>query len=327
MATRNPDRVPSPVGDRGNARNEVWWETPEYLHGLQNPVQPPALSEADRRIVDEVQRRVSEGEFDLTPLPETTTRAMALISNPDVDFADVARLIKVDPILAAEVLKVVNSAVYGGATQIADLDLAVARLGRRPLRSVLLGVSMKLTLKRLPRRELAEALWEHAVACSVMAQRIAREVRATAVDAFLGGLMHDIGMVAVVDAILQAETAQHGTLRPEIVDLVCDDLHESAGLFVAKLWNLPASVVPAITRHHATDPRHLEDPLTAVVALAELLCHALAIGVRRICIDPFTSAPVQALGLDPGRTATVLLAAEHVMRGKLLDLHVAAGAL
>lgn len=133
---------------------------------------------------------------ELPVLPSTAQKVLSLMSDPDISIEKVKRIIGSDPALAAKILKVANSAFYGGFRNIQNLSQAILRLGLNSVRNIVIATSLKNVYKRFGLTE--KLLWEQMIGSAMASNLLARQTRrADAEDAFIGGLLHDIGKVVI----------------------------------------------------------------------------------------------------------------------------------
>ena len=142
---------------------------------------------------------------DLPTLQQVATRVMSLIHDPKTTVSDLERIIATDQALAAKVLRISNSAFYGVRGEISTLSRSIVVLGFNTLRSVVLTGASE-TLHRSKNSCFKDRiLWEHSVAVAIASRTIAQECGfASREEAYLGGLMHDVGKV-VLDTNLPDE--------------------------------------------------------------------------------------------------------------------------
>lgn len=221
----------------------------------------------------------------LPHLSDTTVRAMALTNDPNATLADMAALIRRDGVLAAGLLKVANSVVYRGSTEVTDVQQAVMRIGLRGCANILAAAGVKSVYAKMPPavKVTCENVLRHSLFVGGLATAIARNLRLMlGGDEYTAGLLHDIGRVVMCvhapalyagvwtggsDAgpeVRAAETAAFGTD------------HTAVGLLFAVKNNLPARIGKAIQHHHKPDDAEPEfRQLTAVVALADSIANHL----------------------------------------------------
>lgn len=131
---------------------------------------------------------------EVCPLPTTTHKVMALANSDRSSIAEVARVISTDPALAAAVLRVANSSIFG-AGKVDRLDAAVIRIGLRELRE--LAGAMSLLAAFRSQAELQLQLHDRSVVSGSIANRLAKETnQAITATAFTCGLLGEIGAMA-----------------------------------------------------------------------------------------------------------------------------------
>ena len=134
----------------------------------------------------------------IATLPEVTLGIIELVEDPTSSAQDLNELIGRDPALSARILKVVNSAFYGLPRQIGSINRAISMLGLNAVKNIAIAASLAKLFRggALCDRFDAKELWDHSIAVATAARLLAKEARMSSVDeAFLGGLMHDIGIM------------------------------------------------------------------------------------------------------------------------------------
>lgn len=215
-------------------------------------------------------------------------RVMRLAEDPRSDAQSIARVIATDQAMAARVLKLANSAFYGLPRRVSTLSEAVVILGFRTIKNLAIAASTFELLNReiagywLQRGEL----WRHSLACAIGAQLIAQRVRLPVVEeAFVAGLLHDIGKVAINLFVReQFDQIMECALRDRIPFVEAEQAvlgfnHAIAGSLIAEKWNLPPSLVSVIRYHHQPSQMSEPEALVSVVHLADILSITLGIGI------------------------------------------------
>lgn len=233
-----------------------------HLRAVPAPEPQPVTSGA---IADAAERLAS-------PSP-VVAGVLELLDDPSTPVRLIAARIAQSPELAARVLKLANSAHF--SEPVVTLERAVVRIGERPLRGLLLAATTYRLLEgsldcyHLPRM----ALLRHSGETATMAQTVARRLSgALAPQAYLAGLLHDLGKPIVADAVgaFAGDTSDVGSLAWERRLFGTD--HARVAAWVGRRWSLPEELCSAIESHHArTVP---EKPLDRIVWLADILVHA-----------------------------------------------------
>ena len=139
--------------------------------------------------------KASEG--DLPTMPAFAGMVVQAVDNPDSSIDDIRSLIEQDPAIAARILKISNSALYGFPSEILSLSHSISLLGMMTVRNLVLVASMKDTYKRFGLME--KLLWQHSSLAGPVAAILAsyRGIGIDADIALTAGLMHHIGKTAL----------------------------------------------------------------------------------------------------------------------------------
>ena len=221
----------------------------------------------------------------LPTLPSTISAILYELSNPDSSAVDLAKLIASDQSLAGNVLKVVNSAYYSFQRKISSLTEAIVILGYREIRKIVLSVTAFKFISDVSKNLNRKKLWDHALACAIIANLLTRKLKILEEGCFEAGLLHDIGKVVfdyldaesfseVVD-----ETLSKGATLYEIEQKYFGTTHAEVGSLLARQWNLPDRIVKAIQYHHTPDK--VEDDfkkIVNIISLANYLSYDFSLG-------------------------------------------------
>ncbi len=243
---------------------------------------------------------------DLPPMPMVAAKVNQLVESGKANADEIARAVSADAAVSARVLKISNSAFYGRQRKIQTLTEAVVMLGHNTLKGLVVAASMKELYK--PSGLIENMLWEHSFGAGVAARIIAAQLRQVSPDeAFMAGLFHDIGKIIMnlreKDKFRAVMERCYNEMLPfeEVERTVFSYTHAELGGLVLEKWNLPPSLITAVMLHHTPDLADENDcdqrNLTAITALADLLCLKLGIGVR---------APLAELDILGSQAASIL---------------------
>jgi HD-like signal output (HDOD) protein len=258
--------------------------------------------------LEEVARQVG----DLPSLPVSATEALRLMEDPEVTIEALQRVLGRDQGLAAQILKIANSAMYCLQRQVSTLSHALAILGLDALRSIVVAASIRNVFysgRRSQRSLPLHLLWQHAWGAAVMAQSIARRARYRNTDeAFTCGLVHDLGKLVMLKnhapayaEIVRAVDRGEGGFS-SIEQQVFGFTHAQVGALLVLKWCFPVQLVEGILHHHDMAPTPEYAALTAVASLANRYMVLTGIG--------FEKDPSLVLEDEPGARALGLQAAE-----------------
>ena len=247
----------------------------------------------------------------LEPLPLTVLKLTEVISQGEHDVAEVVEVVSLDQSLTAALLRRANSAMAGTRAPVATVREAVVRLGSGPLLSMAFAATVGNRMNAaLPAYGMVEGeLWRNSVAASVTADVIRTMANAyVPSEASTAALLHDIGKVVICTyygpqtmqmLIKAAETDHVSPLHVERAVFGAD--HSQIGGVVAGRWNLPETIVEAVTYHH--DLTTGQTPIGAAVALAHSLIGAV---VERATPESLTSRTTAARASEPDNLAGLL---------------------
>jgi len=219
------------------------------------------------------------GMTDLPTIPAVATQVLSLLDQPDVEIDQVAELLLTDQVMAARVLKMVNSPLYRPATVITSLKGALVYLGLRHIREFILTCSFIQGFEGKDGVLGVRPFWEHSFGVGIVARIIAEKVGYHDTEkAYIGGLIHDIGEVFL--SYYQKDEFQRvvDTIRDNPVQLVAAEerllgtTHCEVGLCLAREWHFPEDYCEIVACHHAPAEARNAPRLAAIVNLADLFC-------------------------------------------------------
>ena len=222
---------------------------------------------------------------ELPTLPAVATSALAIARDPDADIDQLCRAIQTDVGIAARVLRVANSAMYGRRTVCKSLRDAVTTVGMRTMQDVLSAAALRSVLDL--RDPVAQRLWDHALAVGIAAEELARitgTVRRG--GAFIPGLFHDVGRIVffladpvAYGAVVQQEaTASNDAPIGTSEHAWCGFDHSEAGAALASDWGLPTEFVDAVRWHHDPTKAPVGDRLARLIATADYVAYRIGLG-------------------------------------------------
>ncbi|HTA94098.1 MAG TPA: HDOD domain-containing protein [Polyangiaceae bacterium] len=247
----------------------------------------------------ELEAKLQAGALELPLLPGVAMEITSAAARDDLDTRALAEMLKRDAALSAHVLRIVNSPVYSPRAQIVSLQQAVARVGAVKIREIALVIACRTGVFKAKgfEREIDD-VFRHSVATALFAQEIARHTRNNVEDAFLCGLLHDVGRPVLLQALVTLLRDARVTADREAVLELVRELHEAAGAALARAWKLPETVATALAKHHSSSPE-LEAVPVRIVSLADRFAH-LAFDADTLTIEKMTGHPaLSALEIYP----------------------------
>lgn len=250
----------------------------------------------------------------LPPFSPVLNRLTGEMARESVSFAKLAELIESDAVLAGNVLRVVNSALYGLRSTVSSVRHAISILGLNKLRNLVLGLSVS----RLWTKVHGPVGWSmahfnrHAVAVALLSDLIAMEVDVEYPEgAFTAGLLHDIGKLLIAvsfpSEFLDIDNLTGADLEKEtgFEELILGVRHADLSAAALERWNLPAPIREAVAGHHdALGTGRIR--LSGVVHLADAAANALGHGSRTAVIAMGDVAEILTHAVPEERTSVLL---------------------
>ena len=225
-------------------------------NSLENPETACAKGavsvDAKRARVEHVIQQIEH----LPTLPQVVMRVLAMAESPRISAIELSKAM--DQSLAAKVLKVSNSAYYGGRSSrnIGSIHHAIMMIGFEAVKEIILTTSFFHTFHDSQDVQALQPLWQHSLETALISKRLAWMYRYDSLDeAYLSGLTHDIGRL-VIQQYFAGENREIESRKELGVDLVAAEkdvlslTHAEIGGKVAERWSFPPNLVDVITHHH-----------------------------------------------------------------------------
>ena len=252
----------------------------DFYHWLTGDVEQAAPSTMEKVIVDELVRLAqnpSAGANLVTRVPAVIPKLLQSLRDESVSGADLAKQLSQDVVLVAEVVREANSPYYAPTQPVKTIEGAVMLLGHNGMRMLLARVSFRPIINSqtgLHAKLVAPSLWSQAEKCALAASIIAPGMQASQFEAYLAGLMKNVGLIVafrLMDQIYPdpAIPQSDGFVRALFIT------SRSISARIARLWDFPPGVVTAIEMEGMPD----------APPLAQALCLADRISKIRMLVD------------------------------------------
>lgn len=213
-------------------------------------------------------------------MPDAGTKLLVLLEEPDTVVSEIEEILRYDPGLTANVLKLANSAYFGIPSKIGSLKQAVILLGLKRLIQLVVASCVSAVMdKSVAGYDLpAGDLWRHSVAVSIAAEALVKDKKKHGTtDVFTPALLHDVGKLVLGSFVKEEFDAIKRIAAKGVPFVVAENMilgtdHAEIGAHILAHWNLPAEVISAVRWHHDPDSADACDLQMDVVYLANLLC-------------------------------------------------------
>jgi len=236
-------------------------------------------------------------------LPANVRELMQLALDPEVTARSMAAAVGKDPVLAAQVIRMANTAGLAPGTDITNINDAVLRLGTQAVRNVVVAgcLSAQLADPKIYGRR-GRAIVDHCIGTATLASELA-ERHGTSGELFLCGLLHDIGKLLVLKLAHEYGLTHERPSDEEIESLIAAR-HAQLGGWLAGRWEMPVSLSDPILWHH--DVEWAQDRTqVAIIYAANRLAHRYGFGCDAEEADLLTDPIVREVGIDEARLAAL----------------------
>ena len=260
-----------------------------------------------------VSERISQSAR-LVSLPDVYLRLKTVLDNPDSNLADVADVVGSDPAMTARLLRLVNSAYFGLATEIDTVSRAVSLLGTQEVHDLVLAVSVAESFAGLSDEVMdMHRFWRSSVVCAITSRELASLCNVLDSERlFVGGLLRDIGHLFIYQAApeqaqqaLEMAATRHAPLyKMERAVLGID--YALVGADLMRRWQLPQSLWEPTECHVEPEKSQDYELFTSLLHIASLLTEAADRGEAvELALDHVSPFAWQVTGLTASQCAAI----------------------
>ena len=223
----------------------------------------------------------------LPSLPVVALEVLELTAADDVSVKDIAEVIQRDPALAAKILKVANSSMFGLSKKVSSLQQAMVILGLRTVKVMALSFALVDQMSSASHSSFDhQRYWRRSLTMSAAAKLLAEKTRlATGEEAYIAGLLADLGILAAVHAVpkiyepvLEAAAANNLPIQEAEIQILGFSHAKITAELLLK-WSLPESLAVAVGAHHGEGWDELPKehaPLATLIGAAALIADMLS---------------------------------------------------
>lgn len=220
--------------------------------------------------------------------PETGNKVAQLLGQADYSVSQVANIIKFDPSMTANILKMANSVYFSPLHRISNINDAVIYLGQKNLLRAIqtAGISKYFKKGASGYFDKTAGLWEHCVAVALMSQILSKKITGKEDSTlYTAALLHDVGKIIMGEFVRDALpkisklVSEKSMSFLEAEEVVLGINHADLGGKIAEHWNFPAEITEAIAYHHRPDLLEKEEKIVPwIVYMADQACLMLGVG-------------------------------------------------
>jgi len=210
-------------------------------------------------------------------MPATAAKLLPLLESMDTSAAEIEEVLRYDPGLTANILKLTNSAYFGIPTQISSMRQAIVLLGWKRLIQLVMTMCMSPLMKQpIPGYDLPEGgLWRHSIAVSVASDTLVKALGITEADeVFTAALLHDVGKLVLGEFVREdlgkIEAMVAKGISFEVAEyIVLGTDHAAIGASILENWSFPAGLVQAVHWHHDPNSSETHSLMSDIVHTAD----------------------------------------------------------
>jgi putative nucleotidyltransferase with HDIG domain len=241
-----------------------------------------AISGEKRQTNSDIPDKILQKVSAFPSMPKAAIKLRALLSEKDVSIVEIERILRHDPGLAANVLRLANSAFFGLPAKVSTLKHAVMLVGIKRFSKIAIGACMNKTMDTaVEGYGLSPGeLWLHSIAVSTTAEALAKNRKlAETNDFFMPALLHDLGKL-VLGKFVKAEQSKIDSLVAKGVPFVIAEKevlktdHAEIGALILSKWSFPEDLINAVRWHHYPEGLENSNLHPEIVYIANLLCHS-----------------------------------------------------
>jgi HD-like signal output (HDOD) protein len=255
----------------------------QYFIGV-NSLLDLALNNFEVNVINSLETTIDETPSladDIPRLPDVIPKLIHLLRNEDFSWQEVADLISTDPVILLNIIKIASSPLYKLNIKEHELESILVNIGYSEVRKIIMRLSLKPIMLFDGGHFLkhsATKIWVHAVKTAIACRTLAVHYNQDPFDAYLAGLMHNLGMAIVVKHMNEIKDFTHAPRSLEFRNKLMT-LSRDLSVLIARQWEIEPAVIHAIAEQTADSPEQIKTPI------GNLLYQACAVSMKHILVN------------------------------------------
>lgn len=240
---------------------------------------------SDKPLVQIIEEELENEDMQLPVFNRVAIQLQGMIDRDEYSGDEISELIEQDQALTTQIIKVANSAFYSGLNPVKTVKDAAFRIGANSLAGIAQVVTQKqmYNARNKSINEWMKMLWNHALGTAIASKWLSQNLgyNESADEAFMGGLLHDIGkliQLRIIDDLL-ANKAVKGKISGNLIKEILVSMHPVHGRIYLEKQNMPELYGEIAARHHEEEVSS-DNLILNIVRLGNLTCHRLGIGIK-----------------------------------------------
>jgi putative nucleotidyltransferase with HDIG domain len=248
---------------------------------------------------DLLRAKLDSPDVAIPMLPDFAHRVIDMVSDEDVSVAQLAAVVSKDQVLASRLLGLANSAYFAAMSEISTVQEAIVRMGTAAVRNLVVTVCFYSRMQdRNVYGEQGKPLLEHGIGTAYMSRLVAEWVDSDEEEAFMYGLLHDIGKLVILKAAYDVRRQTGAPVPDEVLGEVMRELHPHVGAVVLRRWRLPSMLDEPIVCHHHWQAATVAPKKAAITYFANRLSHRYGFGCAADAADLLADPVCATLNVD-----------------------------
>lgn len=270
----------------------------------------------------------------LPALPTSVGKVIEVSNNVKASPNDLSNVIKVDPVLTAKVLKLINSAYFSMPDQVTNLNRAIILLGVNTIKNLAISTAVVGQFSKTKHRRFdMDKYWKHCMAVAVMSKKFSEVMnvpKPLREEYFIAGLLHDIGEIVIVELFPDQldqimDRVQAGGSMEDAEREILGATHSEIGAALGRHWKISENLIAVMEEHH--DPNIAGDfaQIVLSVHVANIHCNLNALGMPGGSVSPVAPEIMAKLGLVDSNITEILSHLEEELSKAAAFLKTAGG--
>ncbi len=204
------------------------------------------LTDDESQVFGELYLSFANGNLQIPNFPDVALKIRSAMHDPNIGAAEISQIVQADPVLAARLMKAVNSPLYRGWKNIASLRDAVRRLGLESTRTLAITLAMKqlFNAKTQQIKQRVKEVYQHSAYVSAIAYVLAQRVDSLDQErALLAGLLSQIGVIPILNFIDENPDLAKS---PEALDDCLEKLQCMVGGILLSHWEFDTELTEVV---------------------------------------------------------------------------------
>jgi HD-like signal output (HDOD) protein len=239
----------------------------------------------NKSLIEIIEEHLNTDAMNLPVYPAIALELQTLLGKDNCSMSQVAGLISKDQSLSSQVLRIANSAFFAGLSKASTLKNALVRLGTQQVLSCVMVACQRDHYRSNHGflNAFMKELWKHALCCAIGTKWFVKRIGYNGLDqeAFLAGLLHDIGklfLLKVMDSIMTSKEYDIRISRELLLEILAN-MHAECGYRLLQTWNVP-EIYCEIARDHHQEPKDSSAVLLLCAQTVNQACRKLGIGIN-----------------------------------------------